>query len=116
MTNRENQHRLDRLAMTYLAAIDREDFDTIDALWSQAEDDAELAKMLHGLNDELATEHDESENARIDRAVIEMLEKHIPSGEEVRPATGVLSVSDAPDHLRKNLPPGLSAEAATADY
>ena len=58
MTNRENQQRLDRLALQYLAAVETEDFDTIDALWRQAADDADLDAMLHGLNAELEAEQD----------------------------------------------------------
>ena len=65
MTNRENQHRLDRLALQYLAAVETEDFETIDALWRQATEDADLDAMLHGLNAELVAEQDAQEQAVI---------------------------------------------------
>lgn len=110
MTNRENQHRLDRLAMTYLAAIERGDFDAIDALWDQAADDFDLSEMLHGLNVELTNEQDESETVRIDRAVLEMLEKHLPSSEVVRSTSTGVSVREVADHLRRNPPAGLTAD------
>ena len=71
MTNRENQHRLDQLALQYLAAVETEDFDTIDALWEQAADDADLDAMLHGLNAELVAEQDAQEHAAIASAVLD---------------------------------------------
>ena len=53
MSNRENQRRLDDLALKYLAAVEIEDFDTIAAMWDQAADDADLDAMLHDLNAEI---------------------------------------------------------------
>lgn len=57
MSNRQEQLRLDDLAMQYLTALDDQDADTIAALWLQAETDAVLCEMLHGLNAELLKEY-----------------------------------------------------------
>jgi hypothetical protein len=110
MTNRENQNRLDRLALKYLAAVETQDFDTIDALLQQAVDDADLDAMLHGLHAELVAEQDAQERAAIDSAVIESIEKHIPSAEIIRPTTGSLTVAEVAEHLRRHPPAGLTAD------
>jgi hypothetical protein len=53
LTKREEEKRLDQLAMRYLTALDNSDFDTLAALWKQAETDPALAEMLDGLNAEV---------------------------------------------------------------
>lgn len=108
MTDRENQHRLDKLALRYLAAVEAEDFDTIGALWEQATDDADLDAMLHGLNVELAAEQDAGEHAAIASAVLEQIEQHLPSAEVIRPMTGPLTVAEVAEHIRRHPPPGLT--------
>jgi hypothetical protein len=110
MTNRGNQHRLDRLALQYLAAVETEDFDTIDALWRQAADDADLDAMLHGLNAELVAERDAQEQAAIGSAVLESVERHMPSAEIVRTATGPLTVAEVAEHIRRHPPAGLTTD------
>ena len=110
MTNRENQHRLDRLALQYLAAVETEDFDTVDALWKQAADDADLDAMLHGLNAGLVAEQDAQERAAITSAVLGSVEQHMPSAEIVRPATGPLTVAEVADHIRRHPPAGLTTD------
>ena len=107
MTNRENQKRLDKLAMRYLTAIDAGDFDTLAELWARAADDPDLSEMLHGLNATLA---EEDKQAAGD-AVVAAIEQHMPSAEIVKPATGPLTVADVADHLRKNPPAGLTIDA-----
>jgi hypothetical protein len=110
MTNRENQQRLDRLALQYLAAVETEDFDTIDALWKQADEDAELDAMLYGLNAELVAEQDAQEHAAIASAVLHNVEQHMPSAEIVRPATGPLTVAEVAEHIRRHPPAGLTTD------
>ncbi len=110
MTNRENQHRLDRLALQYLAAVEIEDFDTIDALWKQAGADVDLNAMLHGLNAELVAEQDAQEHAAITSAVLDNIEQHMPSAELVRPATGPLTVAEVAEHIRRHPPAGLTTD------
>src|SRR5262245_35420936 len=101
MTNRENQHRLDRLGLQYLAAVEAEDFDTIDALWRQAAGDADLDAMLHGLNAELVAEQDAQEHAAIASAVLGSIEQHMPSAEILRPTTGPLTVAEVAEFIRR---------------
>lgn len=110
MTNRENQQRLDQLAMQYLQAIDREDFDTIDALWEQAADDADLDAMLHGLNAELAAAQDAAEDAALDAAILASIDKHLPSAEVILPRPGPLTVAEVAEHLRRHPPAGLTSD------
>src|SRR5262245_25312741 len=104
MTNRENQHRLDALALKYLQAVEAEDFDTIESLWDQAADDAELDAMLHGLNAECVAEQDVQEHATVAAAVLDQIEKHMPSAEVIRPATAPLTVADVAESIRRHPP------------
>jgi hypothetical protein len=106
MTDRENQRRLDTLSMQYLTALDAGDFDTIDALWEQAATDPDLGEMLHALNAELSAEPDTAADA----AVVAAIEKHLPSADILRPATGPLTVAEVADFLRKNPPKGLTTD------
>ncbi|MFN4261707.1 MAG: hypothetical protein ACK4RK_20695 [Gemmataceae bacterium] len=110
MTDRENQHRLDRLALQYLVAVEMEDFDTIDSLWRQAGDDADLDAMLHGLNAELVAEQDAQKQAAIASAVLDSVERHMPSAEIVRPTTGPLTVAEVAEHIRRHPPAGLTTD------
>jgi hypothetical protein len=56
IVERDNQRRLDVIAMQYLTALDDGDLDTVSELWHQAQTDQALAEMLHGINEELAAE------------------------------------------------------------
>ena len=110
MNERENQQRLDRLAMKYLTAIDAGDFDVIDALWLQAEQDAELAEMLHALHAEVVASQEAASQAAINKEVVAAIEKHMPSAEVIRPASGPLTVAEVAEHIRKNPPRGLTTD------
>src|SRR4051812_12704596 len=99
MTERENQLRLDRLALRYLAAIDGDDFETIEAIWAQAADDSDLDTMLHGLNAELAAGQDSQDRDSVTTAILEGIERHMPSAEIIRPATGQLMVAEVAEHI-----------------
>jgi hypothetical protein len=110
MTDRENQRRLDRLALQYLAAVEAENFDVIDALWEQAADDDELGEMLHGLNAELVAEQDAGERIAVDAVVIEAIEQTMPSAEVVRPTTEPVTVAEVAERIRRRPPAGLTAD------
>lgn len=110
MTDRHNEHRLDRLAMRYLAAVESQDFDTIDAIWADAAHDEALAEMLHGLHAELAADHSREEAEATSAAVLRLVEQYLPSAEVVRPSTGPLTVAVVAEQLRKHPPRGLTAE------
>jgi hypothetical protein len=113
MTNRENQHRLDRLALQYFAAVETEDFDTIRALWEQAADDTDLDAMLHGLNAELVAEQEARESATIASVVLDTIDKHMPSAEVIRPTTGPLTVAEVAEHIRRHPLAGLTTDDLT---
>jgi hypothetical protein len=110
MTERENQKRLDRLAMDYLTAVDAGDFDAIEALWDAAATDPALADMLHRLNAQLAADQDAGSTAAVAGRVVAAIEAHMPSAEVLRPAAGPVTVADVAEHLRRNPPRGLSAD------
>ncbi len=110
MTDRENHHRLDELALRYLAAVETEDFDTIGALWEQAADDPDLDAMLHGLNAELAAEQERQEQDSLAAAVVEQVERHMPSAEVMRPTTGPLTVAEVAEYIRRHPPAGLTVD------
>jgi hypothetical protein len=122
MTNRENQKRLDKLAMRYLAAIDAGDFDTLADLWVRASDDPDLCELLHGLNATLAEEDSQAAGdavvARIEQhmrsaeiiKVVARIEQHMRSAEIIKPTEGPLTVAEVADHLRKHPPPGLTID------
>lgn len=107
MTHREQQQRLDRLAMRYLAAADAGDFDTLAALWEHAATDPALAAALHDLNTALAGEAAAAEAS----AVAAAAEKHLTSAEVVRPAGGPVTVADVAAELFRHPPGGLPAAA-----
>ncbi|MBX9627018.1 MAG: hypothetical protein K2X82_24665 [Gemmataceae bacterium] len=113
MTDRENQRRLDRLAMKYLAAADAGDFDTLDALWDQADRDDDLAEMLFGLHDAVVADQDR--DAAAAAAVVGAIEAHLPSAEVVRPTAGPLTVAEVAEHLRRHPPRGLTADDLAAN-
>jgi hypothetical protein len=110
MTDRENQHRLDELALRYLAAVEAEDFDTIGALWEQAAGDPDLDAMLHGLNAELVAEQERQEQTAVAAAVVEQIERHMPSAEVIRPTTGPLTVAEVAEYIRRHPPAGLTTD------
>jgi hypothetical protein len=109
MTDRENQRRLDDLALRYLAALETEDFDAIGALWEQAADDSDLDVMLHGLNAEIVAEQEREEQA-VTRAVTDQIERHMPSAEVIRPVVGPLTVAEVAECIRRHPPAGLTTD------
>lgn len=106
MTDREDQRRLDRLARSYLAALDAGDFDRIDALWDRAGADPDLSDLLFALDEEIVAEQDRDAGA---------VEAHLPSAEVVGPAAGPLTVAEVAEHLRKHMPRGLTDDDLAAD-
>jgi hypothetical protein len=110
MTDRENQLRLDALALRYLQAVESGDFDTIDALWEQAADDSDLDAMLHDLNAEWVADQDALENDPVAAAVVDQIEKHMPSAELIRAACGPLTVAEVAEQIRRHPPAGLTMD------
>jgi hypothetical protein len=110
MTDRENQLRLDAIAMRYLAAVESQDFDTIDALLEQATRDADLDAMIHALNEAIVADRDDASREAADAAIIAAIKQHLPSAEIISPVSGSLAVSEVADYLRRNPPAGLTAD------
>jgi len=52
-------HQL-RLALSYLQAIDNENFEVLEELWGHALESQQLAEIFHGLNAEIVAELDSS--------------------------------------------------------
>ncbi len=101
MTDRENQSRLDTIAMNYLTAVETGDFYAITDIWVQAENDSDLADMLHGLNAELSRDQDTEEAVNARGVIDAAIEKHMPSAEVIRPTFGPLTVAEVAEHIRK---------------
>jgi hypothetical protein len=110
MTNRENQQRLDRIALLYLTAIEVGDFDQIDSIWKQAESDTELAEMLHELNAESVKADEAIENDKTTEQITATIAQHLPSAEVIRPATDPVTVAQVAEYIRKNPPAGLTGD------
>ncbi len=110
MTNRENQQRLDHIALLYLTAIEVGDIDQIDSIWKQAERDTELAEMLHELNAESVKADEEAENANAEEQIAATLAQHLPSAEVIRPVSDPVTVAQVAEYLRKNPPAGLTGD------
>lgn len=110
MNDRENQKRLDRLAMEYLTAVEAGDFDSVAALWTSAETDPDLAAMLHGLNAELAADYASETQAAVVDQIVGAIEKHLPSAEVLRPEPPPLTAATVATYLRKNPPRGLTTD------
>ena len=105
MTDRENQLRLDKLAVRYVWAVETGDLDAMDALWAAAAGDPDLADALVEIDAELAAEDGPDAAA----AVVGLVERHLPSAEVVRPAAGPVTVAEVAEHLRRHPPRGLTA-------
>jgi hypothetical protein len=110
MTNRENQLRLDLISMQYLAAVDGSDFETLEALWLEAQDDPDLSEMLHELNAEIVTEQDASRAAITKTEIDALFDKYMPSAEVIRPEPGPLTVAQVAGYLRKHPSVGMTAD------
>jgi hypothetical protein len=95
--------------MQYLAALDAEDFDTIDALWKQVADDADLEAMLHGLNAELVPEEERQETEAVTAAVLGAIEQQMPSAKLAR-KTGPVTAAEVAERIRQCSPAGFSAD------
>lgn len=55
MNSYERDRYLDRMTQRYLDAIDNEDFEESQKIWTAAETDAELEQILLAAHDELLT-------------------------------------------------------------
>ena len=79
MTDRENQLRLDELAVRHAWAVEASDLDAMDALWLEAAADPDLADALTEIDAELAAENARDAAAAV-AEVAEHLRTHPPRG------------------------------------
>lgn len=98
---------LDMQAARYLVAVEAEDFDLQDELWSLAAHDPELEDVLHAVHAGLAEEATAGVTAAVADAVVEFL----PSAEVIRPTTGPVTVGMVADELFHHTPDRLPAAA-----
>jgi hypothetical protein len=108
--NRERQRQLDLLAAQFIAALDAGDFDAVARLWALAADDAELEACLVETAEALGEAYDQEALAAAGEQVTDLIEKHMPSAEVMRPAAGPLTAADVAEHLRRHPPAGLTAD------
>jgi hypothetical protein len=98
---------LDLTAARYLDAIERDDFDTQVELWRAAESDPELEEAFHDIHAGLVEEREVAAAA----IIAAVAEKHLTSGEVVRPTAGPVTVADVADDLFRHTPDRLPASA-----
>jgi hypothetical protein len=108
VNDRERELQMDLFALRYLEALEHGDLDTVAVLWAEAADDAELERLLHEVNDELAG--DALQVAKTENIVLKALEQHLPSALVICPASGPLTVADVAEQLFRAPPPGLTTE------
>ena len=115
MTDRERQRQLDLLAMQFIDALETQDFHTIDRLWTISASDPELQAMLIDTASELAHTHELEAQARVEGAVVEAVERHMPSAEVIRPVTGPLTVGEVAEFIRRHQPANLTTDEIAAN-
>jgi hypothetical protein len=103
--------RLDLAAASYLDALERDDFDTMALLWQQAAADTELEAALREVHIGLIEEQQLTAFAAASAIVVEAVDRHLPSGEMVRPTVGPLRVADVAEELFRHTPDRLPAHA-----
>jgi hypothetical protein len=99
--------RVSLAAARYLDALERHDEAELESLWASAASDAELLAAFRDIHAGLL----EEQAARNTATLSEAVEKHLPSAEVVRPATGPVTVADVADELFRHTPDRLPAEA-----
>jgi hypothetical protein len=111
MTPNDGRFRLDLAAARYLEALERDDFATVAALWSDAAADAELAAALREVHAGLAEEQQWADVTAATAVVSVAVEQHLPSGTVIRPPVGPVTVADVAEDLFRHPPDRLPAAA-----
>jgi hypothetical protein len=115
MTDRERQRQLDLLAMQFVDALEAQDFEAIDRLWTISASDPELQATLIETASELAQTYELEAQARVEGAVVEAVERHMPSAEVIRPVTGPLTVGEIAEFIRRHPPANLTTDEIAAN-
>lgn len=103
--------RISLATARYLDALERDDRPALDALWELAANDADLLVAFHDVNAGLVEEEEARAKTTVESAVAAAVEKHLPSADIVKPATGPVTVADVADELFRHTPDRLRAEA-----
>jgi hypothetical protein len=111
MNSNDRRLQLDLAAARYLDALERDDFDTMTALWQAALTEPDLEAVLREVHAGLIEEHGREAAAATRAALTSAVETHLPSAEVVRPGAGVVTVADVADELFRHTPDRLSPEA-----
>lgn len=103
--------RRELLAAKYLRAVESDDFELQEKLWQLAESEPELVDLFQQVHDDLIAEQDSAESAKATDAIVDAVEKHLPSATIVRDPAGPVTFADVADELFRNPPLGLSNDA-----
>ena len=105
MTPNDRRLWLDLTAARYLEAVEQDDFDAQTRLWELAAGDPVLEAEFHRVHDDLLAEREAATTA----AVADAAERHLTSGQVVRPAGGPVTVGMVADELSRHAPDRLPA-------
>jgi len=111
MKPNDRRLRLDLAAARYLDALERDDFDTMAALWQLAVADPELEVVLGEVHAGLIEEQAHEAATAATAALTAAVETHLPSAEVLRPGAGAITVADVADDLFRHTPGRLPPEA-----
>lgn len=115
MTDHARQRQLDVLAIQFVDALDARDFETVDRIWAASATDPELEAVLVETAAELGRSYAEEVEDRIEAAVVEAFEQHLPSAELIRPVAGPLTVAEVAEFIRRYPPVGLTTDEIGAN-
>src|SRR5262245_51170166 len=101
---------LDLTAARYLDAVERSDFDAMNAIWEAAQGDADLEKALHEVHAGLV-EEELGKHSPTETALVRAVETHLPSAEIIREKEGPITVADVAEELFRHAPDRLPALA-----
>jgi hypothetical protein len=111
MTDRDRQRQIDLLAIQFAQALEADDFETVDRLWTIASTDPDLETVFVDAASELVQLYEADTRARLDEVVTEAAEKHLVSGRIIRPTGAAITVADVANDLFHRPQGGLPAAA-----
>jgi hypothetical protein len=111
MTPQDHRFRIDFAAVRYLEALERDDFDTIAALWHQAGADTDLEVVLCELHAGLIEERVGREVAKAATELADAVRTHLTSADVLCPDVGPVTVADVAEALFRRPPARLPPDA-----
>lgn len=107
MTPNDRRLWIDLMTARYLEAVERQDFDAQEELWTAAATDEALEAAFHEIHQALI----EEEEAKTTTAIADAVEQHLKSATIVQPPTGPVTFADVANELFRHPPGGLSVDA-----